>query len=241
MACQIFTGWALVVAAALFAGLASSGAHAQRVPAGWSAYAQAGVSDIAPIGKVESVTGTATIRHTGEVIARASLATGEIPANQGDPVYRGDIVRTGAPGNLALVFVDGTTFKLDNNARMELNEFVYDPKGSNNATLFNLQKGAFTFLAGATAKNGNMRIETPVATMGIRGTAPHVEIADDGTVKFSTLIEENKKNEQNKSSTPVQTPMPGLQRRAETSPPTRRDHRSENRPLRSLLEICRGC
>ena len=32
--------------------------------------------------------------------------------------------------------------------------------------------------------------------MGIRGTAPHVEILEDGTVKFTTLVEENKKNEQ---------------------------------------------
>ena len=37
-----------------------------------------------------------------------------------------------------------------------------------------------------------MKIDTPVATMGIRGTTPHVEISDIGTVKFSTLIEEGK-------------------------------------------------
>ena len=40
---------------------------------------------------------------------------------------------------------------------MELNEFVYDPKGKSNSTLFNLQKGSFTFLAGTIAKTGNMR------------------------------------------------------------------------------------
>jgi hypothetical protein len=37
-----------------------------------------------------------------------------------------------------------------------------------------------------------MKVNTPVATMGIRGTTPRVEIADDGSVKFSTLIEESK-------------------------------------------------
>jgi hypothetical protein len=37
-----------------------------------------------------------------------------------------------------------------------------------------------------------MKLETPVATLGIRGTTPHIEISDDGTVRFSTLIEENK-------------------------------------------------
>jgi len=34
-----------------------------------------------------------------------------------------------------------------------------------------------------------MKFDTPVATMGIRGTTPNVDIADDGSVKFSTLVE----------------------------------------------------
>jgi hypothetical protein len=35
-----------------------------------------------------------------------------------------------------------------------------------------------------------MKVDTPVGTVGIRGTAPRIEIQDDGTVKFSTLIEQ---------------------------------------------------
>src|SRR5262249_59913798 len=63
------------------------------------------------------------------------------------------------------------------NARMVLNEFVYDPNGKSNSTLFSLSKGTFTFIAGKVAKTGDMKIDTPVATMGIRGTTPHVEIS----------------------------------------------------------------
>jgi HAD superfamily hydrolase (TIGR01662 family) len=58
---------------------------------------------------------------------------------------------------------------------MVLNEFVYDPNGKSNSTLFSLSKGTFTFIAGKVAKTGDMKIDTPVATMGIRGTTPHVE------------------------------------------------------------------
>ena len=75
---------------------------------------------------------------------------------------------------------------------MAMTEFVYDPNNTSNATLLSLTKGTFTFVAGKIAKSGDMKIDTPVATMGIRGTTPHVEILDDGTVKFSTLIEEGK-------------------------------------------------
>lgn len=73
---------------------------------------------------------------------------------------------------------------------MELNEFVYDPNGHSNSTLISLVQGTFTFIAGNIAHTGDMKVDTPVGVMGIRGTAPRVEISPDGTVKFSTLIEE---------------------------------------------------
>src|SRR5262249_15211229 len=101
-------------------------------------------------------------------------------------------VQTGANGKVGITFADGTTFTLSSNARMVLNEFVYDPNGKSNSTLFSLSKGTFTFVAGQVAKTGDMKIDTPIATLGIRGTTPHVEISDDGTVKLSTLIEEKK-------------------------------------------------
>ena len=53
---------------------------------------------------------------------------------------------------------------------------VYDPNGSNNSSLLSLVAGTITFVAGETAKHGDMKIDTPVATMGIRGTAVLVEI-----------------------------------------------------------------
>jgi len=40
------------------------------------------------------------------------------------------------------------------------------------------------------AHTGSMKVNTPIGTMGIHGTAPRVEILPDGSVKFSTLIEQ---------------------------------------------------
>jgi len=45
-------------------------------------------------------------------------------------------------------------------------------------------------VAGEVAHTGSMKVNTPIGTMGIRGTAPRVEILNDGSVKFSTLVEE---------------------------------------------------
>src|SRR5207247_8542118 len=52
-----------------------------------------------------------------------------------------------------------------------LNERGYDPNGSNNSSLMSLVAGTITFVAGQTAKHGDMKVDTPVATLGIRGTA----------------------------------------------------------------------
>jgi hypothetical protein len=108
----------------------------------------------------------------------------------GDLVYRGDLIQTGPDGKLGVAFADGSSFSVSANARMEVNEFVYDPHGHSNASLMSLSKGTFTFIAGEVAHTGSMKVNTPIGTMGIRGTAPRVEILNDGSVKFSTLIEE---------------------------------------------------
>lgn len=176
-----------------------------------------------PIGKVASATGSITIEHAGAVVVQANVSSQDGPAKVGDLVYLNDVVRTGADGRVGIIFADGTSFNLSSNARMALNEFVYDPNGKSNSTLFNLTSGTFTFVAGRIAKTGDMRIDTPVATMGIRGTTPHVEVSDDGTVKFSTLIEEGKNKFANRAAAPVV-------RRSEQPPDQRFNPK-----------ICRGC
>jgi hypothetical protein len=163
------------------------------------------VQDLAPkpIGKVVTATGSVTIERANAVVVQVNLRGLAVQTKVGDLVYQGDVVQTGADGKLGINFTDGTSFNLSSNARMALSEFVYEPNGTSNSTLFNLTKGTFTFVAGNSAKTGSMKVDTPVATMGIRGTTPRVEISDDGTVKFSTLIEEGKSKFTKKPGAPA--------------------------------------
>ena len=209
----LVTGFVLAVA-----GLSPGPAQAQRDSAGL-----AGQDLAKPIGKVVVATGSVTIERTAAVVVQANVSGQAGQAKVGDLVYEGDVVATGADGRVGINFTDGTSFNLSSNARMALNEFVYDANGKSNSTLFNLTKGTFTFVAGKVAKTGDMKIDTPVATMGVRGTTPHIEISDDGTFKFSTLIEEGKSKVTRK-------------------PGTSAAQQPEQKPLpRSNLNICRGC
>jgi hypothetical protein len=181
-----------------------------------------------------TTSGAVTIQHVSAVVVQANVGKpGTVKV--GEPVYLGDVVETGADGHLGVTFEDGTTFTLSTSARMVLNEFVYDPKGKSNSTLFSLTKGTFTFVAGKVAKTGDMKIDTPVATMGIRGTTPHVEISEDGKVKFSTLIEDGRdKVEKNRAN--------GERRRAALTPTGKA---SSQPPVwaieKSKLTICKSC
>src|SRR3982075_2634365 len=123
------------------------------------------------IGHVTKLTGTATAIRNGVSII----------LNQGDNVEKGDVVQSGSDSMLGITFIDGTVFGLSSNAKMVLNEMVYDPNGSNNSSLLSLVAGTISFVAGETAKHGDMKIDTPVATMGIRGTAVLVEIGFEVT------------------------------------------------------------
>ena len=164
-------------------------------------------ADAKPIGKVVATTGSVSIEHAGAVIVQANAPAQAGETKIGDLVYQGDLVKTGADGKVGINFTDGTSFNLSSSAQMTLDEYVYDPKGASNSTLFNLSKGTFTFVAGNIARTGDMKVDTPVATMGIRGTTPHIEISDDGSVKFSTLVEEGKSKVASKRGTsPVRQP-----------------------------------
>ncbi|EKS42840.1 putative Ig domain-containing protein [Afipia clevelandensis] len=145
-------------------------------------YAQADqiAGAVPAVGNVAKISGMAVVTRNGV----------PVELKQGDRLLKGDVVQTGAETTLGISFVDGTALGLASNARIVLDEMTYDPNGSSNSSLMSLIQGTITLVAGHTAKYGNMRVETPVATMGIRGTAIMVEIAaDNGPSKFSVLRE----------------------------------------------------
>ncbi|KQW23053.1 hypothetical protein ASC80_06970 [Afipia sp. Root123D2] len=149
---------------------------------GHTVYAQAAGTSSGgqAIGQVMKLSGSASVIRNGVTVE----------LNVGDAVLKGDVVQTGSGSSIGITFIDGSAFGMGANARMVLNEMIYDPSGSSNSSLISLVQGTITFVAGQTAKNGDMRVDTPVATMGIRGTAVLVEIAaDDGPTKFSVLVE----------------------------------------------------
>jgi hypothetical protein len=146
----------------LLAGSPTPGQYAQAQPAAASADA---------IGKCEKSVGDVTVVRNGV----------SVTLNVGDAVYKSDVIQTGTASSVGISFPDGTALNLVANTRMALNDYSYTPSSNSNDALFTLVEGTFAFVAGKVAHTGDMKINTPVATMGIRGTTGMVGQEDHPT------------------------------------------------------------
>jgi hypothetical protein len=132
--------------------------------------AQASPQTSDPVGSVATLQGGASVTRNN---ATSALALS-------DPVYKNDVLQTKVDGTLGITFDDETTFTLKPNTRLAVDEFVYQEGGTDNAAIFNVVRGTAAFVAAEVAHTGNMRIDTPSSTLGIRGTTGLVEVPEGG-------------------------------------------------------------
>jgi hypothetical protein len=125
----------------------------------------------AQVGQVATLQGSATV-------SRANAAA--IALRVSDPIFKNDALETGANSSLGVTFDDETTFSLSANTRIVVSEFVYQEGGKANAASFNVVLGTAAFVASLVAKTGDMKITTPTATLGIRGTTGVVDVPAAG-------------------------------------------------------------
>ncbi len=148
------TSHGATMSADLVARLAGPDAPGQYAQVGAPAGAQV-------IGKCERIGGGATVQHANGVVEELKV---------GDVILKGDVVMTNDGSSAVLSLVDGTVFNMGASARMVLSELLYDASSTSNSALVSLVKGSFTFVAGQVAHTGDMKVDTPVMTVGIRGT-----------------------------------------------------------------------
>ncbi len=89
-------------------------------------------------------------------------------------IYSGDIIRTGAGARILIVFEDNSELTLSENAVVTIDRFVHDAsaEASPGRQAIDFAKGIFRFTTGRIGKLApqEVALNTPVATIGIRGT-----------------------------------------------------------------------
>jgi hypothetical protein len=141
----------------------------------------AGGANAAPIGRVDTISGTVTAQHVD-----GSVATLEAGAS----VYQKDLITTQGGAKVALVFADKTTFALGEAGQMRLDELIYNPAGKDGKLAVSMLKGAFAFVSGdiAATQSDAMTVRTPVGTIGIRGTAVNGNVDPAGGGSFFAAV-----------------------------------------------------
>lgn len=80
-----------------------------------------------------------------------------------------DNVQTGKKSQLQVLLLDKSVFTVGANARLTIDRYVYDPAGTRSFSA-TIAKGAFRFMSGRPDRGSDSSLNTPVATIGIRGT-----------------------------------------------------------------------
>ncbi|MCK5544298.1 MAG: FecR domain-containing protein, partial [Desulfobulbaceae bacterium] len=119
--------------------------------------------------ETESIGFVAAVR--GKVYALDSSADFR-QLNVRSPLFVEDTITTGKRGRIQIVFNDNTVYSLGRNSEMKIADYVWDRDKAEGAIKTEIKEGVFRVMGGAIAKRSPRRFktETPIATIGIRGS-----------------------------------------------------------------------
>ena len=119
-------------------------------------------SQTQPAGYIKIVMGAGIILRAG----------GELPARPGEAVYQDDGLRTGTDGHLGVTLKDDSRLSLGPNTEARLDRFLFAPASTGVGLAVSVLRGIAAYISGQIAKLSpdSVRLETPNAILGIRGT-----------------------------------------------------------------------
>lgn len=99
-----------------------------------------------------------------------------------DDIFQRDLLITTAEARLQVILADGTRVTLAEKAELLVDEFVYQPRAGRGELGLRALLGAFEFSGGAVedVPEPTVEVMTPVAMLGVRGTAFWAGPIDDG-------------------------------------------------------------
>jgi hypothetical protein len=114
------------------------------------------------VGVVKTSRGTAGIERGGQ----------RLPAPVGAKVREGDVVVTGADGSLGITFSDNSLLSIGPESRLSIDRYAFDTTTHKGTFETSLTRGTLAGVSGKIAKQSPdaMKVKTPPALLGIRGT-----------------------------------------------------------------------
>ena len=111
-----------------------------------------------------------------------------IPSQKGTGVESYDTIVT-TKGQTAIQFIDETRVDVTEHSKLIIDEFVYDPNTSTGKLALKASLGTVRYASGQIAKNSrqNVKISTPTAVVGVRGTDFSMTVDETGSTMVILL------------------------------------------------------
>jgi hypothetical protein len=122
----------------------------------------------------------------GSPVIVVNNVTGTLKAQEprvlrvGVDVFADETVRTAERSTARILFEDQTKLEIGALSEVVLDRFVYDPNRSNSEVAVSVAKGIARFTTGVLAHE-SYKINTPAATIGVRGTTLDLQSDERGT------------------------------------------------------------
>lgn len=115
------------------------------------------------IGVNSAIKGDVTVQ-SGEMAAAQAIVS--------EPIFLGDNVNSAKSSTLQILLMDETTFTVGPSCELTIDKFVYNPNSNSNSMSAKVKNGAFRFMSGnvSRSQNSSVEIDSPIASMGVRGT-----------------------------------------------------------------------
>ena len=125
----------------------------------------------AAIGRIKIASGSVFIVRAG----------GLLPAQAGQDVFEADGLRTGPDGRIGITLKDDTRVSLGPSSEVRLDRFAYAPGDGQLGFVLRMVRGAAAYVSGRIAKLSPdaVRLETPQAIVGVRGTTLAIRVTPE--------------------------------------------------------------
>jgi hypothetical protein len=109
----------------------------------------------------------------------------KIPAKVGTSLQASDVVVTGADGTAGITFTDNSLVSVGPNSVFAIDKYRFDTTTHAGVFEGNLRQGRLAAVSGKMVKQSpeSMKIRTPSAIMGVRGTEFVVQVDEPGAKK----------------------------------------------------------
>jgi len=113
-------------------------------------------------GQIKVSKGSAQIERSGQ----------KLPASVGHVVQQGDVVITGSDGSVGITFRDNSLVSIGPDSVLAIDRFVFNSTTHQGNFDSTLKQGTLAVVSGKLAKQSPeaMKVKTPAAILGVRGT-----------------------------------------------------------------------